>query len=320
MPPTRTPLAHRPTIIPPDAVETLHGVWTWPVNGARVVLPFLSADPLKDDEDWYADTTASLPRMEADREYGVEFVGFAGKPVYAEYQDRLHLSSRPLEYVPNRPIIRGWDIPGPLACAWVQLVPIPRPGQSTLEAAPLRVQILNELYIDCGVEEFGERVKTESASQFPQGREFVDWSDPQAFASGTGGNEKRSAAEVLRTRCGITLQPGPVDILARTEGVRRWLTRFFPSAKPGEPMGRLLIDPSCSMIRDGFKGGYHYEEIEKSGRFREVPTKNEYSHIMNALEYALSRTDSFTEAPAAPAAPLDFSRGYLGGPPRRTMA
>jgi hypothetical protein len=257
--------------------------------------------------------------MEMEREYLVEFAGFQGKPVYPEYMDRLHLSPRPLEYVPNRPVIRGWDIPGPLACVWVQLVPVPRPGQSSMEAAPLRVHVLNELYIDCGVGEFGERVKTESATQFPMAREFVDWSDPQAFASGTGGNEKRSAADVLRVQCGIHLKPGPVDIVARTEGVRKWLVRFFESAKPNEPMGKLLVDPGCVIVRDGFKGGYFYEEIERTARFREVPTKNEFSHVFNALEYALSRADTFAETPVKPAERLEFT-GALGLPPRRTLA
>lgn len=312
-----TPLSHKPTIIPPDATEPMHGVYEWEVNGARIILPFLSADPLKDDQDWYDRTTASLPRMEAEREYGCEFVGFAGKPVYPEYADRLHYSPRPLEFIPNRPIIRGWDIPGPLACVWVQFVPVPRPGQSSFEAAPLRAHILNELYIDCGVAEFGDRVKDESATQFPGHTSFIDWADPQAFAQGTGQNEKRSAAEVLRLQCQIHLKPGAVDIVARTEGVRKWLVRHFEAAKPHEPTGRLLVDPGCSMIRDGFKGGYYYEEIEKSGRFREVPTKNEYSHPMNALEYAFGRATAFSEVTPKPADRIDFTTALGAIPGRR---
>lgn len=245
-----------------------------------------------------------------------EFVGFSGKPVYPEYQDRLHLSPRPLEYVPNRPVIRGWDIPGPLACVWGQLIPVTRPGATRLEAAPLRLHVLNELYADCGVEEFGQRVRTESASQFPLAKEFVDWSDPAAFAHNA--NDKRSAADILRVQCQIHLRPGPVDLTARTEGVRRWLVRFFDAAKPNEPMGRILLDPSCVMLRDGFKGGYYYEEVERTGRYKEVPTKNEFSHIFNALEYAVGRLDTFDEAPSKPAARLDFAHaGYLGAPPRR---
>jgi len=46
--------------------------------------------------------------------------------------------------------------------------------------------------------------------------------------------------------------------------------------------------PRASMIRKGLQGGFCYRRIQKSGeRYTDEPDKNEYSHPVEALEYAL---------------------------------
>jgi len=51
----------------------------------------------------------------------------------------------------------------------------------------------------------------------------------------------------------------------------------------------LLVDPSCATIKKGFAGGYHYRRLNVSGteRFEEKPSKNRFSHVHDALQYAL---------------------------------
>jgi hypothetical protein len=56
-----------------------------------------------------------------------------------------------------------------------------------------------------------------------------------------------------------------------------------------EGLPGLLVDPSCLMIKKGFLGGYHYRRLNVSGseRFDDKPNKNRYSHVHDALQYAL---------------------------------
>ena len=54
----------------------------------------------------------------------------------------------------------------------------------------------------------------------------------------------------------------------------------------GKP--RFLISPKARMIRKGLQGGFCYRRIQISGeKYTDEPDKNEYSHPVEALEYAL---------------------------------
>lgn len=274
------PLKVKPAVVPPppEAEEPIRGLYVYTVPGIDVWLPFLSADPLKDSEDFWEQAREGTPQNEFLREYGVDFGVFEGKPVYPEYQDRFHLwpaDRGPLRYVANRPIIRGWDIPGPLACAWVQVVPIPKPGSKKTDDPAARIHVLAEMMADSSVSEFGNMVKSFSATQFPQATQYLDWCDPAAWAKQP--NDKVSARDELRRKCDIHLNQGPVTLLDRLEPVRRWLTGLMAAAPLGDPPGKFILDWSCLRIRDAMKSGYHYGEIQKgSGRYRDVPEKNAY--------------------------------------------
>jgi hypothetical protein len=44
------------------------------------------------------------------------------------------------------------------------------------------------------------------------------------------------------------------------------------------------------MLRDGFRGDYHYRRMQTSEeRYTEEPEKNEYSHPHDALQYLCTR-------------------------------
>ena len=59
----------------------------------------------------------------------------------------------------------------------------------------------------------------------------------------------------------------------------------------------FVIDPSCSVLRKGFMGGYRYSRVQVSGteRYREEPDKNEYSHPHDALQYLALGVKSTTQ-------------------------
>ena len=303
------PLDYTPQIVPPDATSLGRGVWQWDLSsGARVMAIGVQADPLKDSVDWWQSQQETMPRAEFLREYGLDFGIYGGKPVYPEYQDRLHAATSPLAYVPNRPLIRGWDVPGPVGVVWLQRVPLRStgPGQSQNDGFA-RCHILAEFLMDGSVEEAGRQALALTREQFPQAVEVVDFADPAAFDRRA--NDSQSAADILRRSCGIHLQPGPRTLTARFEPVRRWLLGAHPNPGPGEPMGRLLIDPNCPRLKEGFKSGYHFKTLPGAqARYHDIPEKNSFSHLMNALEYALGRIDAgLDEADAREApAPLEF--------------
>jgi hypothetical protein len=305
------PLTHKPAIVPAHAEECSRGVWQWTVPGALVILPFLSADPLKDDDEWLEAQMEGMPRLDGEREYLVSFDVHEGKPVFGEFREHLHVSRKPLPYVPNRIIVRGHDIPGPLACVWAQLYPMPakRPGE--IASQPMRLHVLAELYCDSGLSEYGRQVNQQTKLLFPEATQFMDWADPAAWAESQV-NDKRSAAALMNADHNIRLSPGPANIVDRVEPVRKWLQRMIPTDAPTDPMGAILIDPSCVILREAFKGGYHYREVEKSGRYREIPDKNEYSHIMDALCYAVARINEATLRRET-LKPLKFPEGGIRG-------
>jgi len=310
------PLHFRPTFIPPDAKELIRGVSIWVVPGLRVWNPFVTADPIKDSEDWWEQQREGTPANDFAREYAEDFSVFAGKPVYPDYQDRFHYwpaTRGPLKYVTTRPIIRGWDIPGPLACVWMQLVPMPRAGAHGLDDPPVRLHVLQELMADTTTEEFGRQVLSISAQQFPQATEYLDWADPAAWAKQQ--NDKTSCKDELRRKCGIRLQQGPTTRADRQHPVEWWLAGLMPSAPHDDPPGKMLLDWSCVRLREALKSGYHYAEMDRgSGRYHDLPAKNPWSHVAEAFEYGVARIS--TSAPTVkPTEPLTFTHTLGQLPP-----
>lgn len=60
---------------------------------------------------------------------------------------------------------------------------------------------------------------------------------------------------------------------------------YLAAGEPG-----YLLDPRCTMLREGFLGGYQFELIQTLGdgglqRYKEVPAKNMFSHIHDANQY-----------------------------------
>ena len=53
----------------------------------------------------------------------------------------------------------------------------------------------------------------------------------------------------------------------------------------GEPA--FLLSPDCALLRKGFNSGYCYRRIRSAGgeAFEDVPDKNKFSHLMDALQY-----------------------------------
>ena len=108
------------------------------------------------------------------------------------------------------------------------------------------------------------------------------------FIGDPAGNQMAQTSEqtpfmILRA-AGINAYPAPSnDAVMRVEAVEGVLNRMtdgYPSMK---------ISPSCTVLIAGFEGGYQYKRTYNMGseRYDERPSKNRFSHIHDALQYAL---------------------------------
>ena len=85
----------------------------------------------------------------------------------------------------------------------------------------------------------------------------------------------------LIKREGLVAYPAPTnDVERRVSAVESWLL----GARDGGPA--LLIDGErCPTLIRALSGGYRYGKT-RSGQRKPVPDKNEYSHVMDAFQYA----------------------------------
>jgi len=306
------PLPHVPSIVPTDAVAMGRGVWQWDLSsGARVVAVGVQADPSKDSIAWWESQRETMPPYEFLREYGLDFGVYGGKPVFPEYQDRYHTATGPLTYAPNRPLLRGWDVPGPIGVVWIQRAPLKALGPSASQYDGLsRIHVLAEFLMDGSIEEAGRQAQSLTRELFPGATDVVDIADPAAFDRRA--NDAQSCADILRRLCGIHLVPGPRTITERHEPVRRALLGVMPNVPMHDPPGKLLVDPGCARIKEAFRSGYHYKQLPGAqGRYHDIAEKNWASHLMDALCYAVARLDEGADV-TTPQEPLDFSASTLG--------
>tara|TARA_Y100000592_G_C5376022_1_gene270993 strand:- start:274 stop:903 length:630 start_codon:yes stop_codon:yes gene_type:complete len=175
-----------------------------------------------------------------------------------------------LEIEPNAPIHIGLDFGLTPAAVFAQKL-----GNG-------RWHVLHELVtFDMGLERFCNHLKTELNARF-SGMETLTWGDP----AGSQRDQifETTAFDHLKTH----------GILARPTATNEFRTRREALAIP---MGRLIdgkpgfmIDRKCVRLRKALVGGYHFKRVAMGAgqeRFRDVPDKNEHSHVGDAAGYCL---------------------------------
>ena len=192
-----------------------------------------------------------------------------GKPVYEGWKQETHVAREPLEASELLPVVCGIDFGLSPAAVFLQRTPSGR------------WLCLAELVShDMGARRFGEVLRLFSAEHLPDmAVEF--FGDPAGdFRAQT---DETTPFEILRT-VGVKARPAPSnDPVVRIEAVNGTLARLVD----GEP-GFLLDGEKCPVLKAGFEGGYHYRRLQVSGeRFDDRPHKNRFSHVHDALQYAL---------------------------------
>lgn len=191
-----------------------------------------------------------------------------GKPVYPEWNDKVHMASGSLTPIPGYPISAGFDF---------GLTPSVIFGQMDHKG---RVLVLKELTSESmGIRQFyGDLVRPWIQQNWSNHR--IEAVGDPAGATRAQSDEKTCFQELLEM--GLLCEPASTnDFLGRRESVAYFLQRMA-SGEPG-----FIVDPSCKTIRKGFNGGYRYERIKTGGsaRFKDRPIKDKFSHPHDALQY-----------------------------------
>jgi len=198
-----------------------------------------------------------------------------GKPVYPEYNDKIHCLEKNVEAERGLPIVLGWDFGLTPACVVMQVT------------ARGKVIILDEVISeDMGIRQFAnEMVKPLLANRYGG---FTVYSAGDPAGNIRAQTDERTCLQEL-LEAGIYTEPAPTnDFIPRRESVAFFLTRM----SDGEPA--FLLNPRCTTLRKGFGGRYKYERLKTSGtaRYKDRPVKDIYSHIQDATQYACMRVRS----------------------------
>jgi hypothetical protein len=195
-----------------------------------------------------------------------------GQPVYGDnFNDKLHVSEEKITVIPNTTIYAGIDFGLTPCCVFAQRTPdgqwqvfaeMVTPKDDTI-SLPHFATILKS-YIDNNL----------------SGHRLIIYGDP---SGGFRDQQGMTAFDIFRNKS-IAIQPAPTNhFTPRKDAVIQPLMRLI-NGKPG-----FLLDRSCSALRRGFNGKYHYRRLQVSGdsKFTLEPDKNEYSHPHDALQYLM---------------------------------
>tara|TARA_R100000700_G_scaffold40811_1_gene57838 strand:+ start:4719 stop:6230 length:1512 start_codon:yes stop_codon:yes gene_type:complete len=191
-----------------------------------------------------------------------------GKPVYSGFVEKTHISKEPLEIGPM-PVYCGIDFGLTPAAAFLQRMPNGR-----------WFCVRELVCADMGAIRFSEVLKRFCAEEF-EDQTFYFYGDPSGdFRAHT---DETTPFQILHAN-GIPCKPAPSnDPVIRIEAVNSLLSRMVE----GEP-GFLIDRQKCPVLATGFEGGYHYRRIQTTGeRYDDKPNKNKFSHVADALQYAV---------------------------------
>lgn len=222
--------------------------------------------------DYYIDgcegKTDDWIRVMLGNEYG--FVQM-GKPVHPEYVDSVHCAREPIAPMKGEPLWLGIDFGRTPAAAILQR----HEGYD-------RWYCIDEVVTDdMSAALFGPMLKRYIDQNYPGYRIASCIGDPSGDHAGQATEDV--PIDLIRS-AGIPCEPAATNSeMARRRSVSGAFARNCADGRPA-----LVISPKCAMIREGLMGGFCFRRLRVSGEYyTERPDKNEYSHPVEALEYAL---------------------------------
>lgn len=188
---------------------------------------------------------------------------FAGRPVYRDFSEKVHIAAEPFGAVDNEVIHVGIDFGLTPAAAFGQDVH----GQ---------VRIFDELVTrDMHAKDFARLLKKHIAERYPN-RPIVFTGDPAGEQRvGTDG----LTPYLIFAAEGIEVQPAWTNEPAIRQGAVQTQLVTMVEGRPA-----YLLSPSCTYLVNAKKGGYCYLKDRE-----EVDKKSIYSHISDAEQYLFLR-------------------------------
>jgi hypothetical protein len=185
---------------------------------------------------------------------------FAGRPVYRDFNEKVHVAPEPIIFDPSKPLHVGVDFGRTPAAAVCQMVhgqfrtiaELVTKDMNATQFAPLLRGLLNE--------------------KFPGGR-FVLTGDP----AGENDNEVVDTTPMRIFRAnGLEIKPAWSNDPTIRIGAIQTQINTMVEGQPG-----YIVGPDCKYVLNAKKGGYCYKKDRE-----EIDKKSIYSHISDAEQYA----------------------------------
>jgi hypothetical protein len=222
-----------------------------------------TADPDKATPEWMAKAKEGTAERDWLREYEINYDVFTGKPVYPDFKE-VHVRS--MQYTPGGYMYGGWDF-----------------GYHHPAFVAAFVNQFDQLCImgeqfgnDESIQSFGSRVLRWRQAMFP-GAQWIEACDP-------AGHQKNDKSEATSIEVLGALGIFPTSKASSIREGIEIITQRLMMRNDGQY--GLLINPSCKILLDAFKGGYRYPEERDGSPEDENPQKDGYyDHLMDALRY-----------------------------------
>lgn len=192
------------------------------------------------------------------------------RPVYPQFSDNIHAVDN-LPVLHNTPLLLMFDFGLTPACL------IGQKGEAG------QLYIHQELYDDNnGLKQFLDEMVMPALDKEPfRGLPVTAVCDPAGMQRSQADATLTPVSEILRH--GINVYPAQTNEFAqRKAAVEQLLTRLTTGGKPALQINRS----KCKRLVKGFISGYSYRRrAGYNDLYRDVPEKNKYSHVHDALQY-----------------------------------
>jgi len=194
-----------------------------------------------------------------------------GKPVYPEYHDTVHRAKEELDVFYGIPIIIGIDLGLTPAAAFCQISPS---GQ---------FRVIDEIVTEnMSLRQFATDLLRPHCMNNYHGAQFVRYCDPAGTQQSA--SDAKTYVQLLQ-ECGVPVLPAGTSnrFPHRRESLVKYMIR-----KSSDGEEAFLVSPKCEMLRQGLMGRYCFRRIRVAGdeRYHDEPSKNKWSHIVEACQYA----------------------------------
>lgn len=233
-------------------------------------------------------------------EYGVSY---AGKRVFPNYSDNLHMAKAKLLPMRGTPLRLAFDFGHTPSCVIGTLTPM---GQ---------LRILDEIgsegmFLDAFLESM---LIPHLLREYPKINfaEVLVTGDPSGDTGADANGQ--SCADIISRHFPGYESAGTNDVTVRLQAVAYFLDRNVNGD------GAFKLSPNCVSLQEGFLGGYHYKKLTSTSdnRFADTPNKNRFSHLMDCVQYLAMQACPMHMATKNPARPrlarlggVDSKTGY----------